>query len=150
LYWAVLSLGPLLAGGGLMFSTYLFSLHFFSNVKDLGMMQPLLYFMPLLLTTATLCLIYSAVPNCRVPLKHAITGALVTAVGFAFLKKIFALAVKHSSYTLIYGAFAAVPLFLMWLYLCWAIVLFGAVLVCSLNAYKQPTNQPQSTRKKKA
>jgi membrane protein len=149
LYWAVLSLGPVLAGAGLMFSTYLFSLTFLSDVKELMIAQPLVlqlaHFVPLLLTTASLWLIYSTVPNCPVPLKHAFIGALVAAICFAIIKKLFALGVEQSSYTLVYGAFAAVPMFLMWLYICWAIVLFGAVLVRSLGIY-----QPAKMRKKLA
>jgi membrane protein len=141
LYWAVLSLGPVLLGAGLMFSTYLFSLNFFTDVKEMEVVQPFVLqlgqFVPLLLTTASLCLIYSAVPNCSVPLKHAFIGAFIAAIIFELSKTLFALSIKHSSYTLIYGAFAAVPLFLMWIYLCWAIVLFGAVLVRCLGIYGQ-------------
>jgi len=140
LYWAVLSLGPVLVGSGLMFSTYLFSLGFLTDVKDM-VVQPLILqlgqLVPLFLTTAALCLIYSTVPNCRVPLKHAMTGAFVAALIFELTKTIFAYSIKHSSYKLIYGAFAAVPLFLAWIYLCWTIVLFGAVLVRSLSTYQQ-------------
>lgn len=151
LYWAVLSLGPVLAGAGLMFSTYLFSLTFLSGMKELVSAQPLVLqlaqFVPLLLTTASLCLIYSTVPNCPVPFKHAFVGALVAAICFAIIKKLFALGVEHSSYTLVYGAFAAVPLFLMWLYVCWAIVLFGAVLVRCLGIYRHSKNNHKNAKK---
>jgi len=129
----------------LMFSTYLFSLTFLSDVKELMIVQPVLpelvHLAPLLLTTAALCLIYSTVPNCPVPFKHALAGAFVAAICFELTKALFALGVKYSSYTLIYGAFAAVPMFLMWLYLCWAIVLFGAVLVRSFGIYSTAKQQ---------
>jgi membrane protein len=152
LYWAVLSLGPVLAGAGLMFSTYLFSLSFLSDVRELVIMQPIIlqlaHVMPLLLTTASLCLIYSTVPNCPVSLKHAFVGALVAALCFELTRKLFALGVKYSSYTLIYGAFAAVPMFLLWLYVCWAIMLFGAVLVRSLGLYRPHKKKHKKAAKK--
>ena len=54
-----------------------------------------------------------------------------------------------SSYTLVYGAFAGVPLFLMWIYVTWIIVLLGAVLTHSLSAY-QTTEQAKTPRLVKA
>ncbi len=101
LYWAVLSLGPVLIGAALMLSTYLLSLSILSNVQQLSLVQQILSYMPLLLSTAALCLMYSAVPNCAVPLKHALSGAFVTAVVFGLVKDLFALGVKYSSYRLI-------------------------------------------------
>jgi len=144
LYWAVLSLGPVLVGTALMLSTYLLSLSVLSDVQQLSLVQKLLSYLPLLLSTAALCLIYSAIPNCSVPLKHALSGAFITAVVFGIVKDGFALSVKYSSYTLIYGAFAAVPLFLTWVYLCWMIILFGAVLVRSFSTYSDAKAARQS------
>lgn len=135
LYWAVLSLGPVLIGSAFMLSTYLLSLSILSDVQQLSLVQQLLSYLPLLLSAAALSLMYCAVPNCTVPLKHAVLGAFVTALLFGLAKDLFALSVKYSSYTLIYGAFAAAPLFLTWVYLCWLIILFGAVLVRSFSTY---------------
>lgn len=144
LYWAVLSLGPLLIGAAFMLSTYLASLTILSDVQQLSLIQQLLSYMPLLLSTVALCLMYSAIPNCTVPFKNALAGAFVTAIVFGIVKDGFALSVKYSSYTLIYGAFAAVPLFLSWVYLCWMIVLFGAVLVRSFSTYSDTHGEQQN------
>lgn len=144
LYWAVLSLGPVLIGTALMLSTYLLSLSIISDVQQLSLVQKLLSYLPLLLSAAALCLVYSAIPNCPVPLKHALSGAFITAVVFGVVKDLFALSMKYSSYTLIYGAFAAVPLFLTWVYLCWMIILFGAVLVRSFSTYSDVKGARQS------
>jgi membrane protein len=77
-----------------------------------------------------------AVPNCRVPFKHAVVGGLVAAIAFNIARSAFTGLVVGSSYTFIYGAFAAVPLFLLWIYLSWNIVLIGGILVHSLSAYQ--------------
>jgi len=144
LYWAVLSLAPVALGLALGISTYLTS---FSNVFDeydiFGAKALLLQVAPVLLSAAAFTLLYIAVPNCRVPFKHTIIGGLVAALAFHAARALFTDLVVGSSYTFIYGAFAAVPLFLLWIYLSWNIVLMGGILVHSLSAYQ---NEEQSSR----
>ena len=132
LYWAVLSLGPLLTGAALLISTYLFSLSVFSEVPEFALLGAL----PALLSFATFTLIFAAVPNCRVPLRHAALGGAVTTLLFQAVKSAFAWSVSLGSYQLIYGTFAAVPLFLLWLYLSWLMLLVGAEFVYALSTYR--------------
>ena len=143
LYWAILSLGPLLLGAGFAMSTYITSLSLLSGPHALIGAGTMLKAMPLLLSVAAFTLIYAAVPNTRVPLRHALIGGVFTAVLFEAAKQVFGLYVSYfPSYQLIYGAFAAVPLFLLWIYLSWMIVLFGAELVCGLSSSQQWRRQP--------
>ncbi|MCY1271415.1 YihY family inner membrane protein [compost metagenome] len=135
LYWAVLSLGPLLLGASFVASTYITSLALISGPDALIGTKPLLRFMPLLASVAAFTLVYAAVPNTRVPLKHALVGGALAALLFEIAKGLFGLYVRlFPGYQLIYGAFATVPLFLLWIYLSWLIVLFGAELVCNLSS----------------
>ncbi|WP_252271116.1 YihY family inner membrane protein [Pseudomonas subflava] len=135
LYWAILSLGPLLLGAGFAVTTYITSLMLLSGPESLAGVQTLLRFAPLLFSTAAFTLIYSAVPNTRVPLRHALAGGLFTSALVEVAKNVFGLFVSwFPGYQLIYGAFATVPLFLLWIYLSWLIVLFGAELVCNLSS----------------
>jgi membrane protein len=137
LYWAVLSLGPLFIGLALAISTYLVSVKvFFEEFDVIGLGGFLLQWAPVLLSAAAFSLIYAAVPNCRVPFRHALIGGILTAVVFNLARGLFTRAVMGASYTAIYGAFAAFPLFLLWLYLSWNIVLGGGILVHSLSAYR--------------
>ena len=144
LYWAVLSLAPVTIGVALGLSTYLSS---FANALDafdvMGAKAFLLKSAPLLLTTAGFSLVYVAVPNCRVPFKHALLGGFAAALAFHLARSVFTDLVVGSSYTFIYGAFAAVPLFLLWIFLSWNIVLMGGILVHSLSAYQ---SAEQATR----
>ncbi len=138
LYWAILSLGPFLLGAGFAVSTYITSLSLISGPDALIGMRTVLQGMPLILSVAAFTLIYAAVPNTRVPLRHALVGGLFTAVLLEAAKELFGLYVSFfPSYQLIYGAFAAVPLFLLWIYLCWMIVLFGAELVCGMSSSRE-------------
>ena len=137
LYWAVLSLAPIMIGLALALSTYLSAFtHVLEQYDVIGVEAFLLKITPLLLSTAGFSLVYVAVPNCRVPFKHCLVGGFVTAVAFHLARTLFTDLVVGSSYTFIYGAFAAVPLFLLWIYLSWNIVLMGGILVHSLSAYQ--------------
>ncbi len=137
LYWAVLGLAPLSIGLALGISTYLSSFaERYGDLDLLGMGAMMLKMAPLLLSTTGFSFLYLAVPNCRVPYKHALIGGFAAAVAFNIARSLFTTMVAGSSYTLIYGAFAAVPLFLLWIYLSWNIVLMGGVLVHSLSAYQ--------------
>ena len=138
LYWAILSLGPLLLGGGFAISTYFTSLSLISGPDALLGVQALLKFMPLVFSVAAFTLLYATVPNAQVPMRHALLGGLFAAILFEVAKMLFGLYVRlFPGYQLIYGAFATVPLFLLWIYLSWIIVLFGAELVCNLGFSQQ-------------
>src|SRR3546814_10170504 len=108
LYWAILSLGPLLLGAGFATSTYIASLSLISGPYALIGVGTLIKVMPLLLSVAAFTLIYAAVPNTRVPLRHALVGGVFTAVVFEAAKQLFGPYVSYfPSYQLIYGPFAA-------------------------------------------
>ncbi|WP_331345629.1 YihY family inner membrane protein [Cellvibrio sp. UBA7661] len=137
LYWAILSLGPLLLGAALAMSTYLTSFRLLVGTYDsLGVFEWVFQLAPWLLTCAAFTLLFAAVPNCKVPIRHALLGGLVTTVGFQGLKAAFSWIVGHSSFTLVYGAFAALPLFMLWVNLIWTVVLGGAVFVHTISAHQ--------------
>lgn len=138
LYWSVLSLGPLLLGVGFAISSYVTSLTLFDRFTEFTLVDGqsvVLGLFPVLLTTIAFTLLYVAVPNCGVRLRHGVVGALVVALTFIVVKWVFGRFVAQASYAFIYGTFAAVPVFLIWLYVCWVIILMGANLVRSIPLY---------------
>jgi membrane protein len=137
LYWAILSLTPITIGLGLGVSTYLAS--FAGQLEQwdiIGAGKIVLRTAPYLLQVLGFTLIYAAVPNCRVPVRHALVGGVLAAASFNIARALFTKLVAGSSITFIYGAFAAVPLFLLWIYISWNIVLISAIVVHSLSAYQ--------------
>jgi membrane protein len=87
---------------------------------------------PVAASTVAFFLLYRIVPHRLVPWRHALLGAAVAAVLFEAAKQVFSYYVHEThAYNLVYGAFAAVPVFLVWLYLSWLVVLFGAELTAS-------------------
>lgn len=133
LYWAVLSLGPLLLGAGVAIKTYMLSLKWFLHDYDsLGFGSLLFQSLSLVMMAGAFTLLFAAVPNCRVPMRYALIGGLVTALVFDAIKNLFSLLVANSSFQLVYGAFAVVPLFLLWINLTWTLILAGAIFVRTL------------------
>jgi len=141
LYWSVLSLGTLLLGSGLVISSYLTSMKVFESLSGiLYFPLEILTTLPFISTTIAFSLLYIAVPNCYIPSLPAIAGAVIAALLFEAAKKLFAwFAVSFSTYQVIYGAFAAIPLFILWIYISWNIVLLGVEFVKSLVVFK-PAN----------
>jgi hypothetical protein len=76
--------------------------------------------------------VYALVPNRRVAWGHALTGGAVTALTGELMSRGFAAYILHGSLLTIYGAFAAVPVFLLWIYLSWLVFLFGAAIAATL------------------
>lgn len=133
-YWALLSLGPVLLGVGIAASSWLLSADLLGGiVGPSGSLEMLLQFLPFLMTAVFFSLLYIVVPNCAVPIREGVIGGVVAALLFELAKAGFGYFVtRFNSYELVYGAFAAVPLFLLWIYISWSIVLFGVVLVYTL------------------
>ena len=137
LYWGILSLGPLLLGIGLMMRTYLVSFQLIvDEVDKLGLVVWVFEYVPLLMTWAAFTLLFIAVPNCKVNTRYAVIGGFVTMVFFELAKEGFGALIANSSYKNVYGAFAMVPVFLIWVYVMWIIVLAGAELVRTMETFK--------------
>ena len=135
-YWALITLAPLLLGVSLTATSYLFD-----ATSDLVGAIPgskVLYTMTsILLSTCAFGLLYMAVPNRPIDWRDAAWGGLVAGVLFEIAKRIFASFVIHiPTYTIVYGAVALFPIFLIWIYTCWVITLFGAVITASLPVVK--------------
>jgi membrane protein len=140
LYWAILSLGPLLIGLAVFMKTYLIALRtFVGHYESLSLLDVAFEWVPWLLTAAAFTLLFVAVPNCKVRFKHAAIGGVLTLLVFELIKAGFGFMVSHSSFKLIYGAFAVVPLFLLWVNISWMVILGGAVLVRSIELYQVDT-----------
>lgn len=143
LYWGVLSLGPASVVAGMLSSLYLLSLPLVSDLDALGLREIVLGYLPVLLSIAGFTVLYYAVPNCHVPFNHALFGGFVTMLVFQTALAVFAQSSRWFSYDAVYGTFAAVPVFLIWLYLVWVIILCGAIFVRSLSLSKGDEDHPE-------
>jgi membrane protein len=136
-YWAVLTVGPLLLGVSLSITYYLvtLSLGYVKHIPLIG--EVTLRIVPVLLMILAFSLLYFAVPNRYVPFRHAVIGGAVAGLGFELMKKGFAWYVtSFPTYKLVYGAFAAIPIFLLWIYAMWLIILVGAIIAAALSHWR--------------
>jgi membrane protein len=129
----IVLLSPLLAASAALLGTYLGSLQLLDDPRAAEAGSLLLETTPALLGFIACTLLYLTVPNRRVRLMHAAIGGAIVSACFLGGKSLFAWAVSHATYGLVYGAFAALPLFLLWLNLSWLLLLLGAELVHALG-----------------
>jgi membrane protein len=138
-YWAILSLGPILIAFSVGVTSYLVSIPLFSDGETAMLLRTrLLGLMPIVISALAFTLLYALVPNRNVPLRHAIAGGVLAALLFELAKRGFALYVTaFPTYETIYGALAAVPIFLIWIYLSWLVTLLGAEFTYCLAIYRE-------------
>ncbi|MFN3238955.1 MAG: YihY family inner membrane protein, partial [Pseudomonadales bacterium] len=130
MYWAVMSLAVPFVGMSIVTTSYIQTLPFISEVSE---STRGLHLFQIILGSGFLTLVYLVVPNCYVRFQHALIGAVLTSIVFEVSKTLFTEIMAKSDFEAIYGTFAAVPLFLIWLYVTWTIVLAGAEFVKSLG-----------------
>ena len=144
IYWAVLTVGPILIGASLSLTSWLltFSLELTKQLPALGVF--LIKLAPVLLSTIAYALLFLIVPFRYVPVSHALAGALVAAVATEAMNRGFALYITHvPTYKLVYGTFASIPIFMLWVYLSWLVVLLGAVIAASLPNWRGEVGQQE-------
>jgi len=136
-YWTIVTLGPLLIGVSITMTTHLvkatdwltmnvpFISAFFDTLLSVG------------LTTTAFTLLYMVIPNRFIEWEDAAWGGFIAAIAFEVAKRVFTIFIlRFSSYTMIYGALAAIPIFLLWIYVCWLIILVCAVIAAALPVVK--------------
>ena len=137
-YWFVLTLGPPILGGSIAATSYLVSLSMELS-PEMSWLGPYSarVLAPLLLSVLFVFLYY-AVPNHKVRFTHALAGGLAAAVVFFLMQRAFGLFIARiPTYTLVYGTFAVLPIFLVWLYSSWVVVLLGALMTATLPVFAE-------------
>jgi membrane protein len=137
IYWAVLSLGPILIGASVLVTSYIVSLPILSEAASSGVGRQVLGLTPIVASAVAFTMVYAVVPNRRVRFAHALLGGVFAAVLFEIAKRAFGFYItQFPTYEAIYGALATIPIFLVWLYLSWLMVLLGAEVTHCLSIYR--------------
>lgn len=132
IYWTLLTLGPILIGASLAATSYLLSTSA-GLVRQLpGLLRTAVDYLPLVVSGLAYAALYVLVPNRKVRWRDALIGGFVAALAGELIREGFAAYIRTGTVATIYGAFAAVPLFLLWVYLAWFVVLFGAAIAATL------------------
>ncbi len=145
LYWLLLTLGPLLLGAylaahGSVARAWLRG----ADMRELRSVWFVL--LPWITTVGGMTLLYRLLPNAPVRWREAFAGALAAAVLIEALRGLFGWYVARlPTYTVVYGAFSALPVFLLWLFLAWEALLAGALLAANLRFWGRP-GEPHRAR----
>ena len=139
-YWMIISLGPILLGSAFAVSSTLASMSLLNETiggysLDISVWVWIITF---LLTIAGFTLLNWTIPNCKVPFHSALTAGALCGVLFELSRTLFGWIMGNfTSYELIYGAFAAFPIFLLWIYTSWNVILLSVEFSYCMTVYKE-------------
>lgn len=144
-YWSVLTIGPLLVGISIASTSYLLAHPFFQQSETLSVAwRYFLLCLPILTTVFAFTLMYLIVPMRSVKLRHALVGAVLAAVLFELAKRGFTFYITtFPTYRFVYGALETIPIFMVWIYLSWIVVLIGAEVTHCLAIRHTEVNRDQ-------
>jgi len=142
-FWAALTLAPIMIGASITITSYFAALPLVSKVSESAVLLDKIPFMlPWMMSSLALATLYTVLPNTRVPFRFAIVGGMLAGALFEFTKFGFAFYVTNlASYEKLYGALGTLPVFLIWLYLAWVVVLIGSEVVFCLQHPEQSTRK---------
>ncbi|HTA65154.1 MAG TPA: YihY family inner membrane protein [Xanthomonadaceae bacterium] len=141
IYCAALLFGPLLAVASLALSSYLFSLPMVVMAEQSVLVRFGWRLLPVALELIAFTAAYAVIPNRSVRFTHALAGGALATALFESAKYAIVFYLSRASYQQIYGAMAAVPIFLLWIWVSWLVVLLGATFAAALSSFRY---QPRS------
>lgn len=138
-FWSVLTLSPILIGASITITSYFVALPVIRDVAEgASMVSQVPFLAPWLISSVAMTALYIALPNTSVPYRYAIIGGLAAGALFEVTKLSFAFYVSElANYEKLYGVLGTLPLFLIWLYLTWVVVLIGAEIAFCLQHPEQ-------------
>lgn len=138
IYWCVLTLGPVVLAVSVL------ATGFAQATVEANLPRGVLAAVPWATSAFALFFLYFAVPNAKVRFRAALAGALISATAWEIAKHLYSFFATHSfRYNAIYGSLGAIPLFLLWVYVSWLVVLFGARLAYALQYAITTANAPR-------
>ncbi|GAB3360860.1 YihY family inner membrane protein [Lysobacter tyrosinilyticus] len=136
-YWTVFTLGALMAAASLAISAKFFAMSVFRTTAGSILQEMLLRVAPMAIEFVAIAAIYKVVPHRTIQWRHAIAGALLATAVFEVVKWGLSLYLgSFGSYSKIYGALAAAPILLLWIYFSWVSVLLGASFASAISAFR--------------
>lgn len=133
IYWAAITLGPVLLGASLALTSYFISASSGLVGSLPAPLRAVIVAFQFLIVAGAMACLYRYIPNTYVKWSHAWAGGVFVAFGIELAKKALSLYLSSvPTYSLIYGAFATLPILLVWIYVAWVVVLMGAVIAAYL------------------
>jgi membrane protein len=137
IYWSLLTVGPLLIGASLTLWSWLLTASISTRSEITQFTVAMLKLVPLVLTSTAFALLYRLIPNRQVTVGDAVVGGIIAAMAFEGMKLGFGEYItQFTNYSVVYGAFASLPIFLIWIYASWVVIVFAAVITAVLPYWR--------------
>lgn len=136
LYWTLLTLGSILTVAAISASASVLAYAELSGMRTEGFSNVLIRWSPFLIEFFAMTCAYWLIPHRRVPFRFAVAAGFLAALLFELLKFAFTSYVRNTSFEQVYGAVALIPIFMLWLYFSWVVILFGASVAASMSAFR--------------
>jgi len=138
-FWATLTLAPVFIGASITITSYFTALPALRHVMTAtAALETAPFLIPWLMSSLALATLYMVLPNTRVPFRFAIAGGAIAGALFELTKYGFAFYVTELvHYERLYGTLGTLPVFLIWLYLIWVVVLVGSEITFCLQHPEQ-------------
>jgi len=148
-FWATLTLAPILIGASITITSYFTALPIIRDVAEgASYISEAPFLVPWLMSSLAMATLYCVLPNTSVPFRYAAVGGLVAGALFEWAKFGFAFYVTEvANYERLYGALSTLPIFLIWIYLIWVIVLLGSEIAFCLQHPEQSHRKNSSFQK---
>lgn len=130
IYWALMTVGPLAVAVSLTMTGHYVAMAL--EGIDPGVSKTLYNVGQVFLQAFGFAVIYKFVPACRVHFSHALVGGSVVSVCGLVVKQLFGMWVTAGTLTNIYGAFVAIPVFVLWVYVAWYLFFAGAAIAATI------------------
>ena len=129
LFWLAITFGPVVLAASIAATTFAVTASLGAVDEPQWLRSMVLRMMPMLLFSALFSYLFFAMPNRRINPRHALAGGVFAGVGIVLLQRLLGVYfARFPSYTLLYGTFSAIPIFLVWLYSTWLVILTGAMI----------------------
>lgn len=148
-FWATLTLAPILIGASISITSYFTALPVLKEVAEgASYIREAPFLVPWLMSSLAMSTLYAVLPNTSVPFRFAAIGGLVSGALFEWAKAGFAYYVTEvANYEQLYGALSTLPIFLIWIYMIWVIVLLGSEIAFCVQHPEQSHRQKSSFQK---
>ena len=145
-FWATLTLAPILIGASISITSYFTALPVIKEVAEgASYISEAPFLVPWLMSSLAMATLYAVLPNTSVPFRYAAIGGLVAGALFEWTKTGFAFYVTEvANYERLYGALSTLPIFLIWIYLIWVIVLLGSEIAFCMQHPEQSHRKTSS------
>jgi membrane protein len=137
-FWSIITFSPILLGASLVLTSRFYTVRYVGELLRQELIQSAIHFiLPVFLIFIIIFLAYRVLPHTKVKASPALIGAIIATALFSYARWVFGIYVsEYAHFDKIYGILGTLPAFLIWVYISWVIVLFGAEVAYTVQYHR--------------